>query len=867
MKTFMPAFVSLSLAITASAATFTVVNTNNSGVGSLRQAILDSNGTGATNSIVFNIPGSGIRVIQLLSALPPVTQPVTIDGFTQPGASSNTLSNGNNANWLIELNGSMAGATTDGLGLGTAVTVRGLRISKFQRFGIEIFGNDSVVAGCFVYSNQIGGIKLEDDEGSVVGGTASGDRNVISGNLGPGIALDDGCVFSELTGNFIGTDLAGTGSFGNQGAGIYIPGHAADARIGGTNAGAGNVIAFNNSGGVHVEFFLAQGISISGNRIFSNGGLGIDLAGLASPFGVSTNDLGDADFGANQLQNFPIITNAVIGSMTTTIQGRLNSQPNTPYALDFYANTNCDASGHGEGESYLGRAGVTTDSSGNASFEVVLPGASAGSNVTATATDPLGNTSEFSPCQTATVVSGVTFTVVNTNDSGPGSLRQAILDSVAAPASPKRIVFNIPGAGVQVIKPLSGLHPIPEAATIDGFTQPGASANTLVNSNNANWLIELDGSMAGDSSGLELSSDVTVRGLRISNFQALGINVSSRCVIAGCLITGNLDGIEIDDDGESVLIGGVTPADRNIISGNLGHGIRFDGSSAHRVLGNWIGTDRTGTGSFGNQGWGMVIQFVSGSQIGGTNTGEGNVIAFNHSGGVHVLSYDNSIRGNRIFSNGGLGIDLHIPPGVSTNDPGDADIGANQLQNFPIITNAILGATTTTIQGRLNSQSNTPYALDFYGNTEGDVSGHGEGEFYLGSASVTTDGNGNAGFGVTFSGALQGFYLTATATDPSGNTSEFSPSWPQPLRLEFTELFGEGRQLILRNVDGTPISSNRLSNLGVLAATNLSPQSVWMSISNSLELTNGVVHVRELELTNGLRFFRGVETRPVPPQP
>src|SRR5262245_52746447 len=88
-------------AFTASAATFTVVNTNDAGAGSLRQAILDSNGTAATNSIGFNIAGSGVRAIKLLSALPAVTRAVTINGFTQPGASANTLSTGNNASVLI----------------------------------------------------------------------------------------------------------------------------------------------------------------------------------------------------------------------------------------------------------------------------------------------------------------------------------------------------------------------------------------------------------------------------------------------------------------------------------------------------------------------------------------------------------------------------------------------------------------------------------------------------------------------------------------------------------------------------------------------------------------------------------------------
>ncbi len=473
-------------------------------------------------------------------------------------------------------------------------------------------------------------------------------------------------------------------------------------------------------------------------------------------------------------------------------------------------------------------------------------------------------------------IPAATFTVLNTNDLGPGSFRQAILDSDGTAAT-NTISFNIPGSGLRVIRMLSALPRITRSVTIDGFTQPGASAKTLSNGNDANWLIELDGSLVTvNQAGLDLGTAATVRGLRISNFQRQGIYVSGdNCIVAGCFIYSNGEGIQLEET-ENTMIGGTVPGDRNVISGNSQAGITFDdGARFNQVAGNFIGTDVSGTGNLGNQGPGIhVVGHVSDIRIGGTNTGEGNVIAFNNSDGVQIdffLSQNNSIRGNRISSNRRLGIDLiglPPPPGVTTNDLGDGDFGANLFQNFPLITNAVITSTTTTIQGWLNSQSNTQYTLDFYGNTEGDISGHGEGERYLGSASVTTDENGNGTFDVTLPFPLGDFYVTATATDPLGNTSEFSPSWPQPLRLEFTELFGEGRELILSNVDGSAISSERLSGLGVLAGTNLSPQSVWEPIPNSLELTNGLVRVLDLELTNGIRFFRNIEQRaPVPPQP
>ena len=114
--------------------------------------------------------------------------------------------------------------------------------------------------------------------------------------------------------------------------------------------------------------------------------------------GVTPNDASqsDADIGPNLLQNFPVLTQ-LVGGAATTIEGTLNSAPDTTFTLDFYANSLADPSGYGEGETYLGAATVTTDASGDAVFSVNLPAPTyLGQFVTATATDPDGNTSEFS---------------------------------------------------------------------------------------------------------------------------------------------------------------------------------------------------------------------------------------------------------------------------------------------------------------------------------------------------------------------------------------------------------------------------------------------------------------------------------------
>ena len=196
-----------------------------------------------------------------------------------------------------------------------------------------------------------------------------------------------------MAGNYIGVNVSGSSPLGNSGAGVHVA-DASENTIGGAAVGAGNTIAFNGLAGVRVESGVDN--AVLGNSIFSNGGLGIDLGGD----GVTPNDPGDSD----GIQNYPVLTSAVEyspGSVSTnfvaaaTISGTLSSGANTVYHLEFFANSGLDDSGYGEGQRYLGSTEVTTDESGNASFTVSLP-AELDEYVTATATDPNNNTSEFS---------------------------------------------------------------------------------------------------------------------------------------------------------------------------------------------------------------------------------------------------------------------------------------------------------------------------------------------------------------------------------------------------------------------------------------------------------------------------------------
>jgi RHS repeat-associated protein len=144
----------------------------------------------------------------------------------------------------------------------------------------------------------------------------------------------------------------------------------------------------------------SRGNAILSNSIFANDEFGIDLYPVD---GANINDLGDGDSGPNNLQNFPLLADASSDGSSTTVEGSLNSSPNTNFRLEFFANAACDPSGYGEGERYLGSSDVTTDANGDTSFSVTLSGGtSLGEFVTAAATDESGNTSEFSACAAVT---------------------------------------------------------------------------------------------------------------------------------------------------------------------------------------------------------------------------------------------------------------------------------------------------------------------------------------------------------------------------------------------------------------------------------------------------------------------------------
>jgi hypothetical protein len=262
------------------ATTFTVVNTNDSGAGSLRQAILDANAAAGTDTIAFNIPGSGVKTIKLDTSLPQITDPLIIDGYTQPGATPNTLAVGDNAVLLIELQGQAGaplGPRFGGLNIsGGNSVVRGLVINEFSS-GIFLTQNGgNTIEGNFIGTNQTGdarranesyGIKIEFNSlGNLIGGTTPAARNVISGN-GQGININHSSTIT-VQGNYIGTNAAGTAAIPNHTDGLFISTN--NNLIGGTVPGARNIISGNGEEGIFILNATAN--TVQGNYIGTDAG-------------------------------------------------------------------------------------------------------------------------------------------------------------------------------------------------------------------------------------------------------------------------------------------------------------------------------------------------------------------------------------------------------------------------------------------------------------------------------------------------------------------------------------------------------------------------------------------------------------------
>ncbi|HEX6185118.1 MAG TPA: Calx-beta domain-containing protein [Pyrinomonadaceae bacterium] len=770
----------------------------NDGAGrcTLRAAIQQANATAGADTINFHI-ATGVQTIVLDSTLPDVSDPAVIDGSTQPGYAGTPL---------VEILGKENVLPPISWGLHITAgssTVRALAIGRVSVTGILLGGAGSggvggnKVEACYfglradgvtkVEAAGSGCISIVDSSNNIVGGTSAAARNVLSGGgIGVDLAGPD-AKGNVVSGNYIGTNAAGTAAVPNQ-AGVTLRNGASDNTIGGTSAGAGNLISGNTAAGISA---FAANVRTAGNRIQGN------IIGLAAD---GQTQLANGSDGVS----ISDATNYLVGGDTPGARNVISGNNGNGVLISL-------GSGHTVAGNYIGTNATGTAARGNSGDGVIIVNSQ--NNVVGGDTAAARN-----------VISGNVDGVEIAGDAGPG----------VAAANNNVVKGNYIGTNATgtaaVGNVLNGVRAGGLNTTVGGLTAtPGAAPGNLISGQQfTNLFIVGSGAVV---QGNLIGPEVTGMG-RLLNDNTTGVScwaanaliggtaAGARNVISGHgtgvsfansgsgVVQGNYIGTNIDGTAaiintgsgvevstQNVQVGGTAPGAGNLISGNrIGVWLRSGGAT---VQGNRIGTDASGSAALPNTADGVFISFAFsglGSVIGGPPTLAANTVAFNLGNGIAVggavsasqFSARNTLRANSVHSNGGLGIDLvafTFPPqgglgdndGVTPNDPSDADVGSNNLQNAPVVTSVVFENGAASFQGRLDSAPNQTYTVDLYASAACDPSGHGEGQVYLGPVSATTDAAGTAAFSATMVvPPSAGTVYTATATDASGSTSEFS---------------------------------------------------------------------------------------------
>jgi titin len=762
-------------------ATFTVSNVNDGGPGSLRQALLDADASPGTDAVNFNIAGAGAHTISPLSPLPFITDPLALDGATQPGYAGAPL---------IRLSGALAGASNvNGLVVTAGATlVRGLAVGGFSGIGILLAGyGGDVLAGNYVGAalGPVPGPAFANAFGVVVAGGGSDmvAGNVISGNTIYGLTLNTTAA-DVVVGNLIGVNPAVSAAAPNGYAGVAL-----------TGAATGNILSGNVIGGNGTFGALLYGPGVTGNTLAGNY-VGLSpagpplpngFAGVALEAGVSGNSVG----GPTAAYRNVISGNAVDGVYLT------GAGTNSNVIESDYVGT--DPSGNAAAPNRANGVAIQDGAannlvgldliSGNGRNGVLLSGVGTSGNVVASClvgsngagNAPLGNDGGvriqggasgnliYGDLLAANLTAGVEITGVGTT----GNAVQACL-----------IGTNLAGTA-----PLGGSG--------SGVLLEGGSGNTVGGATRA--LGNVIGGCASYGVEIESANEAVLNnliganaaGAALPNGHGVGLG-GLNSTVAGNVISHSLQaGVIIFTSGNTV--GGTTAATRNVISGNDVAGILLGGSDAsgNLVEGNYIGTAADGVTPLPNSGSGVLIsEQAQDNTVGGTAAGAGNVIAFNGDAGVLVggaagsragdqAGVGNAVLGNSIFGNAGLGIDLGPDDGVTPNGAGTVG-SPNDYQPFPVLTSAVAAGGTVIVTGTLTPLAlidvGTPYRVELFANPSADPSGHGEGHVFLGVVTVTA---GESGGVMPFTAVLatpvaRGQAVSATATDPFGNSSEFS---------------------------------------------------------------------------------------------
>ncbi|MEG4348662.1 SdrD B-like domain-containing protein [Microcoleus sp. LAD1_D3] len=596
-------------------------------------------------------------------------------------------------------------------------------------------------------------------DGTNAGGTTNGILITGSGSTIRGLAINrfqgsgifilgNTATGNSVLGNYIGTDPNGTADLGNGASGVVVD-NAAGNTIGGTAAGDRNIISGNNAFGV-----LINAAGATGNRVLGNI-IGTNAAGTAA----LPNALTGVQISGG--------SNNIIGGTTVADRNLISGNGSAGVFIDGATATGNTVLGNFIGTDINGTADL-----GNVGFGVAIQNAP-------------NNTIGGNTAGARNIISG--------NNAFGVLIQNTPATSNAATGN--TVLGNFIGTDVNGTADLGN--------TLTGVLIQDAAGNTI------------GGTAAGDRNIISGNDGF---GVQILNANATLNSVLGNYIgtnAAGTAALPNTIGVVVDN-APSNTIGGSVAGAGNIISGNsspnAGLGVQITGASAtgNTLRGNFIGVAANGTSPLGNSSIGVQITAAAtNNAIGGTAAGEGNIIANNGNIGVAIASgIGNSIQNNSIFANVGIGIDLGND-GITANDPGDADTGANNLQNTPVLTTATASAGSVTVAGTFNSTPSTPFTLQIFANTSPGT----QGQTFIASIPVTTDAAGNAAFNQTFPAAVTaGQLITATATDAVGNTSEFSAQ-PVPVVVPLSTITG----IKFNDIDGN--GTQAAGELGVAGVT------------------------------------------------
>ena len=521
-----------------------------------RNVIADSGDHGiqidasADNRIIGNYIGTGVTGTE--TGMGNVNSGVRLEN----AATSNTIGG------FTAADRNIISANSDGVTLADAGTLNNMVIGNY--IGVD-------ATGLTALANTDDGIEILDATDNIIGGTSAAARNVISGNAEDGVQLGGVATNNLVQGNYIGVGSDGVTAIGNLSDGVNITsaGTASDNMIGGTESGAGNVIAYNGAYGVQVTPVTSTGNSILGNSIHSNTTSGISLTGVAG------NDLGDTDSGPNNAQNFPVLTSAftdVTGGIV--VSGTINSQAYGTYRVEFFANTG----GGDQGQIYLGYRTVIVDSDGNASFVQRLSGAvPVTATITATATNlNTGDTSEFSATQ-AVAEAMVVDTVNDVLDGDTSSVASLIASRGADGFISLReaIIASNNTAGHEGIFLGDGVYDLSRAGTGENLADTGDLDITgaLTLSGTGSGTVTIDGNAIDRvfeirSGGSAYFTDMTITGgtATASNGGGIYINSGGSMVITDAVISSNT--ATTTGDGGGISNSGTLHADSIRVTGN-----------------------------------------------------------------------------------------------------------------------------------------------------------------------------------------------------------------------------------------------------------------------------------------------------------